>query len=234
MKTYKNMKKSIITIICGLFCLSMFAQRDVIPVKWKDIKHAVKKDADNVKKQVERLSAVEFDTLMTFEERILAFYGQSVLLTDRGNTEVRRSEQSFNKKDYKNALAQAEAALAINPLNIRALRLVAYSIPKLLDAKEECKYTIADGQVFYNRMMRCLNTIAATGLGTEKAPFYVTSIDDEYEFMRFYLDIWEYKSQRLIGDCDVFNLGETSEYYSQPTLYFNCERVLELELEMFK
>ena len=78
--------------------------------------------------------------------------------------------------------------------------------------------------------MRIMNTIAVTGDGSEKHPFYVTKVSDEYNFMRYYLDIWGYKMQMITNEgCDMFQLKEKSKYYSQMELFFECTRVFELE-----
>ena len=52
--------------------------------------------------------------------------------------------------------------------------------------------------------------------------------------MRHYLDIWEIKSQFLAGCCDGFELGEMSEYYTRPDIYFEITRVLQLERGMLQ
>lgn len=232
------MKNIILSLVLSFFCLSVFAQREVTPVDWKKIKTLVETDADYVKTQVAKLSAQQLDTTQTYDERIQAYYGQSFLSNEKEKSLVDKAVKSFNDKNYQEALAQSESALDINPLNITALRLVAYSISLMLKEGFECKYTLDDGQLFYYRMMRCLNTIAKTGLGTKDSPFYVTSINDEYEFLRYYLEIWEYKSQALVGTsvgaCDKFELAESSEYYSDEEIYFECSRVLELETLRFK
>ena len=67
-----------------------------------------------------------------------------------------------------------------------------------------------------------------TGLGNEEYPFCVTTVSDEYEFMRNYLELYEYEEQALIGSCDVFTLKETSEYYSDKKIYFDATRPLEI------
>ena len=89
-------------------------------------------------------------------------------------------------------------------------------------------YSEDEAYLYFDRAMRIYNTIAMTGLGDEEYPFCVTSVADEYEFMRNYLELYEYESQALVGVCDVFTLKETSEYYSDKKIYFDATRPLEM------
>lgn len=82
--------------------------------------------------------------------------------------------------------------------------------------------------------MRIFNTIAMTGDGSAKHPFYVTKVSDEYCFMRFFLDLWEYKMQAATSNCDVITLNKTSKYYDKSQIYFEITRVYELERMMFQ
>lgn len=96
-----------------------------------------------------------------------------------------------------------------------------------MNKKGDTSHTIAEGQIFYNIVMRIFNTIAYTGYGTKENPFYITKVSDEYAFMRYYLDLWEYGTQSLEGTCDVFELSETSKYYQEPKIYFDATLPLE-------
>ena len=81
--------------------------------------------------------------------------------------------------------------------------------------------------------MRIFNTIAATGYGSEEHPFCITSVADEYVFMRNYLEIYRIKQQTLVGVCDVFILEETSQYYSEQKIYFDATLPLERLKDLF-
>ena len=91
-----------------------------------------------------------------------------------------------------------------------------------------------EARAHYQRMHRILNTIAKTGEGTEEKPFYVTAVSDEYLFMRHYLEIQNRGKQYMTEKFDVFELEETSKYYSRPKLYFEITRVLEIEKSLFE
>ena len=75
--------------------------------------------------------------------------------------------------------------------------------------------------------MRLFNTIAMTGLGNKEHPFCITTVADEYDFMNNYLELYEFEEQALIGNCDVFTLKETSQYFSDKKLFFDATLPLE-------
>lgn len=226
------MRKIIILISLLLSCVAAFAQRDIIAMDWSAIKEIVKEDPDEVKDLVVRLSAPQLDTTLTYEDRIIAFYGQSLLSNDREAALVVEVSKLFSKADYKNALVKAREALAINPLNIRALERAGMCIAELIESGDT-SYSKDEAKQFFSRAMRLYNTIAMTGLGNEEYPFCVTSVDDEYEFMRNYLELYEYEEQALVGICDVFTLKETSKYYSEKKIYFDATRPLEMLSKSF-
>lgn len=226
------MKKIIILISLLLSCVAAFAQRDIIAMDWSVIKEIVREDPDEVKDLVVRLSAPQLDTTLTYEDRIIAFYGQSLLSDGREAALVVEVSNLFSKADYKNALVKAREALAINPLNIRALERAGMCIAELIESGDT-SYSKDEAKQFFRRAMRLYNTIAMTGLGNEEYPFCVTSVDDEYEFMRNYLELYEYEEQALVGICDVFTLKETSEYYSEKKIYFDATRPLEMLSKSF-
>ena len=58
-------------------------EREIIPVNWEQIRKEVDKNPQKVKDLVARLSAVNLDTTLTYQDRILAFYGQSFLTKDK-------------------------------------------------------------------------------------------------------------------------------------------------------
>lgn len=194
---------------------------------WNVVKGIVKDNPNKVKELVERLSAPTLDTTLTYQDRIIAFYGQSLLSNGKEKTLVDDASKLYSKEDYVNALAKAKDALAINPLNIRALDRAGSSIIGLI-AAGDATYTKKDAKQYFNRAMRLFNTIAMTGDGSKDYPFCVTSVSDEYDFMNNYLELYEFESQSLVGNCDVFILSETSKYYSNKELYFDATRPLEM------
>ena len=65
-------------------------------------------------------------------------------------------------------------------------------------------------------------------------------VSDEYNFLHYYLEIWKVTGQALIMSgknkvaCDVLHLGEKSNYWDKPDIYFDVTRVLLLEEGTFK
>ena len=221
------MKRLLLSAAVLLSCLTAFGQREIITMDWDVVKGIVKDNPNKVKELVERLSAPTLDTTLTYQDRIIAFYGQSLLSNGKEKTLVDDASKLYSKEDYVNALAKAQDALAINPLNIRALDRAGSSIIGLI-AAGDATYTKNDARQYFNRAMRLFNTIAMTGDGSKDYPFCVTSVSDEYDFMNNYLELYEFESQFLVGNCDVFILSETSKYYSNKELYFDATRPLEI------
>lgn len=221
------MKKLILSLAVMFSCLAAFGQREIISMDWDVVKEIVKEDPDDVRELVSRLSAPTLDTTLTYNDRIIAFYGQSLLSNGKEAALVDDMSKLYSQKDYVNALGKAREALAINPLNLRALDRAGMCIALLIESGDT-SYSKDEAKQYFNRAMRIYNTIAMTGLGDEEYPFCVTSVEDEYEFMRNYLELYEYESQALVGFCDVFTLKETSEYYSDKKIYFDATRPLEM------
>ena len=221
------MKKFILSLAVMFSCLAAFGQREIISMDWDVVKDIVREDPDDVRELVSRLSAPTLDTTLTYNDRIIAFYGQSLLSDGREAALVDDMSELFSKDDYANALIKAKEALAVNPLNLRALDRAGMCIALLIESGDT-SYSKDEAKLYFNRAMRIYNTIAMTGLGDKEYPFCVTSVADEYEFMRNYLELYEYESQSLIGICDVFTLKETSEYYSDKKIYFDATRPLEM------
>lgn len=220
------MKRLLLSAAVLFSCLAAFGQREIISMDWDVVKDIVREDPDGVRELVSRLSAPTLDTTLTYNDRIIAFYGQSLLSEGREAALVDDMSKLFSKEDYANALIKAREALAVNPLNLRALDRAGMCIALLIESGDTSSKD--EAKLYFNRAMRIYNTIAMTGLGDEEYPFCVTSVADEYEFMRNYLELYEYESQALVGVCDVFTLKETSEYYSDEKIYFDATRPLEM------
>ena len=229
------MKHLIICLCMLLLATNIVAQeRELLPVDWQLIRKEVKDNPQHIKDLVARLSASKLDTTLTYQERILAFYGQSFLTNDEEETLI---SEMFNQKkqgDTEKCLTTAKKVLSINPLHLQALDMVAQTLYAMAkDSTSHAGTKVEDAKPYLNRAMRIFNTIAKTGDGSEEHPFYVTKVSDEYCFMRYYLDLWDYKTQEATSCCDVFTLNGTSNYYSQPKIYFEITRVYELERMLF-
>ena len=210
-------------------------KREIIPVDWKEIKKVAKQDPQRIKDLVSRLSANKLDTTMTWQDRILAYFGQSYLAPISDVKEGLDLDKLMNEKKYEECLSASKEVLKKNPVSLKALHHAAFSIGYMVkDSTRHYDVTIEEGQVYYNRMNRIFNTIATTGDGSQEHPFYVTAVSDEYLFMRYYLDLWEISKQYATTNCDIIELKETSKYYSQKLIYFEITRVLELERSLFE
>ena len=232
--------KNVIVLLVFFLSLpfSLFAQEEneIIPVDWKEVKKVAEKDPQRIKDLVTRMASSEIDTTMTWKERVLAYYGQSFLTPFIDYTEGRKLDDLLREGKYEDCLAGAKQLLQQNPVSLKALSNAALAISVMLkDSIQHDGVTFDEGQEYYSRMFLILSTIDHTGDGTEKKPFCVTMVSDEYMFMRYYLDIWEVESQFLTNSmCDGFNLKETNENYSRKQIFFDVSRVLELEKEMFR
>lgn len=205
-------------------------ERMIIPVDWKEVKDVADKDPERIRNLVARMSASELDTTMTWNERILAYYGQSFLTPFTDSDDGRNLDVLMNDGKYEECLEGARELLKKNPVSLKALFNAAFAIAYILkDTTAQNCVSRQEGQVYYYRMQRIFNTIAITGDGTEEQPFYVTAVSDEYLFMHYYLDIWEFERQFMTSHCDGFDLKESSQYYSRPQLFFEITRVLEIE-----
>lgn len=231
------MKQLFLLMTFLLMPLTLLAQeeREMIPVDWKEVKKVAEQDPQRIKNLVERMSAEKLDTTMTWQERILAFYGQSYIAPISDISEGMDLDKLMNEKKYEECLSSSKEVLKKNPLCIKALQLASYSIVYMLrDSTHHYDVSKEEGQIYYNRMFRIFNTMAMTGNGTKERPFYVTSVSDEYMFMRYYLDLWNISKQTLSDNCDVIELKDTSKYYSNKEIYFEITRVLESYEHLFK
>ena len=69
----------IITLLALLSGTIAYAQRVILPVDWKELKKVVSDEPELVKSLVERLTATKLDSTLTYNDRIIAFYGQALL-----------------------------------------------------------------------------------------------------------------------------------------------------------
>ena len=230
--------KQLLTLLLTLIFLPMTIhaqkEREIIPVNWKEIKEVAAKEPQKIKELVSRLSADETDTTMTKNERILAYFGQSYLTPDTEMGKGRELDDLMNQGKFEECLAGAKELLKKNPVSLKALSNATFSIVSILrgtDNPDENRRK--EGQVYFKRMEAIFNTIATTGDGSEKHPFSVNAVSDEYLFMRYHLNLWQIGKQVLDGKCDVFDLNQKSEYYTSPKIYFDITRVLEIESDLF-
>ena len=218
-----------LSIIAALLFLPVTtqAQRECIPVDWQKVK-------ERINDLVARMSTNEIDTTMTWDERILAYYGQSFLTPFSGLSEGKDLNDLMKEGKYEECLAGAKEQLKKNPVNLDALFKAGSAISMMVeDSTKQYNVTPDDAHDYFMRMFMIIDTIDHTGDGTEERPFSVTAVSDEYMFMRLYLDIWKIESQFLTNkQCDGFNLKETNEKYSRKQIFFDVSRVMEIERQL--
>lgn len=207
--------------------------RELFPIDWKQIESTVTEYTDSVKSLIVRLSGPTLDKTLTWEERRLAIYGQSIFSENKESDMANKAVEMYRAEKYKESIEYAKQALEINPLNVAALYAYKNCIAALVKSGDT-SYSMDDGQILHNREQRIYNTIATTGDGSKENPFYVTCVAEEYYFMRYYLDLWEWSGQSLVGMCDVFDLTEESKYYSSKTIYFDTSRSLMITHKQFE
>ena len=147
------MKKFILSLAVMFSCLAAFGQREIISMDWDVVKDIVREDPDDVRELVSRLSAPTLDTTLTYNDRIIAFYGQSLLSDGREAALVNDMSELFSKDDYANALIKAKEALAVNPLNLRALERAGMCIALLIESGDT-SYSEDEAYLYFDRAMR--------------------------------------------------------------------------------
>ena len=231
------MKQILVVLISFFLAISTNAQEEseIIPVNWKEVKEVAEKDPQRIKELVSRMASSEIDTTMTWNERILAYYGQSYLTPFAEFTKGRNLDELFEEGKYEECLSGAKELLKENPLSLEALSNAGLAISMMLeDSTHHYDVTEKEAKEYFTRMFIIFATIARTGDGTSERPFSVTMVSDEYMFMHYHLDIWEFESQYLTSNkCDGFDLKEPSEEYPRKKIFFDVSRVMEIEREMF-
>lgn len=232
------MMKQLLTVFALILFLPSYThaqkESDFTPVDWKEIKKVAENAPQQINDLVARMASSEIDTTMTLNERTLAYYGQSYLTPTTEMSEGMTLDKLLKEGKYEECLSGAKELLQKNPVSLKALSNALYAMMYMLqDSTNHQGVSRDEARTYYYRMHRILNTIAATGDGTEERPFYVTAVSDEYLFIRHHLEIGKTKGQYLTGHFDVIELEETSEYYTRPKIYFDITRALEIEKEMF-
>ena len=125
----------------------------------------------------------------------------------------------FNDKNYKEALKQAEKSLEKNYVDANA-HYVAYNAAKeLKDGKKAAFYKAV--------LLGLLSSIQSGNNGlSEKTPFYVITIDEEYTMMKFLGYQFTSQSLQHLNDhtFDVMTATNTKTN-EKATLYFNIDVV---------
>ena len=226
-KKKHNMKKLSILIFIVLYSLSAMGQqgKSFVHVDFKTIKEEVNSHPEDIATLIE--SVAKLDTTLSVEKIAMAYFCSSYSQNYLKASNMERALYDLrNKKDYEKLLLKSNEVLRMNPLNCTALNTAMYACIALKKTDNEKDY-------YTKRLSNILYAISRTGDGSKEYPFYVTSVPDEYLLMQYWFNLWEYKQQSLIKNCDKIDLKKTSELYSNKEIYFEITRVLEIENAMF-
>ena len=131
-----------------------------------------------------------------------------------------QAEKAYEAGKYKDAYRLAKNALSMNSLSLTALRIAEWSIQRQLEAGSP-NFFESDAEAFHKRANSIYSTIETTGNGTQKMPFFITKVVDEYNFMRYYLELQEFSGQKQVGTCEVIDLPQISQYYTKKQIWFD-------------
>lgn len=199
--------------------------KSFIHVDFKTVKEEANNHPEDIATLIE--SVARLDTTLSVEKIAMAYFCSSYSSNYLKASNMERALYDLrNKKDYENLLLKSNEVLRINPLNCTALSTAMCACIALKKTDNEKDY-------YTKRLSNILYAISRTGDGSKEYPFYVTSVADEYLLMQYWFNLWEYKQQSLIKNCDKIDLKKTSELYSNKEIYFEITRVLEIESAMF-
>ena len=222
------MKKTSLILFFSILFFAAFAQSEIKPINWSAVERLAANQPDSIRGLVERLVAV--DRTLTADEKRLAVYGQAVLTKNREEGMAVKAEEAYNAGKYKESYRLANYALEMNSLSLTALRIAEWSIRRQLEAGSP-NFFESDADNFLKRANSIYSTIETTGNGTQKMPFFVTKASDEYNFMRYYLELNEFAGQSEVGNCDVIDLTQISQYYTKKKIWFDNSHAKKLAKE---
>lgn len=185
-----------------------------------------------------KVLASEPNAALTQKEAALGFYGQSYLADNSKLFLLKSKANSFIRQEQADsALSALQKALAINPLDLGALETTSMLIFNIARKQMTSSktYTMDDFENCLGRLADMVFLVAATGDGSAHHPFVVTSVSDEYVFMRHALKITTSGQTTKTGmtpPCDELVVSKKSNMYRDDKIYFDISRVLQIENEM--
>lgn len=136
------------------------------------------------------------DSTLTSRDYAAVYFGAAFQSGYTGgygeNSELSRLAE---ENDYEALYKVCEEKLSNNPANIRATR---YMIMSAIGLKGE---NSAEVDLYLFRFWKLLDAVVSSGKGTEESPWMVIAVDDEYEMMKYYLEVQEKKENALV-DCN--------------------------------
>ena len=207
------------------------AEYETYSITWSEIKALVDNHPDSLKTLMNRVA--QGDTTMRTEEILVAYMGNSYFGVSPFG-ESREARDALNEDNIDLAMELIEQAINRNPLSLsnNHYYIVCYFAKNQQINEDAVDADIVLAAVRFNML---LSAIYYSGDGSQRFPFKVTCVDDEYTFMRAGLDLPHPTNQSLTNDGhDMFKLpSHTSTLYSGQEIHFDATRILQLEQEMF-
>lgn len=207
------------------------AEYETYSITWSEIKALVDNHPDSIKTLMNRVA--QGDTTMRTEEILVAYMGNSYFGVSPFG-ESREARDALNEDNIDLAMELIEQAINRNPLSLSNNH---YYIVCYFAKNQQINDDAVDADIILAavRFNMLLSAIYYSGDGSQRFPFKVTCVDDEYTFMRAGLDLPHPTNQSLTNDGhDMFKLpSHTSTLYSGQEIHFDATRILQLEQEMF-
>ena len=207
------------------------AEYETYSITWSEIKALVDNHPDSIKTLMNRVA--QGDTTMRTEEILVAYMGNSYFGVSPFG-ESREARDALNEDNIDLAMELIEQAINRNPLSLSNNH---YYIVCYFAKNQQINDDAVDADIILAavRFNMLLSAIYYSGDGSQRFPFKVTCVDDEYTFMRAGLNLPHPTNQSLTNDGhDMFKLpSHTSTLYSGQEIHFDATRILQLEQEMF-
>ena len=222
-----------VALIIGSFAAhaTYEAEYETYSITWSEIKALVDNHPDSLKTLMNRVA--QGDTTMRTEEILVAYMGNSYFGVSPFG-ESREARDALNEDNIDLAMELIEQAINRNLLSLsnNHYYIVCYFAKNQQINDDAVDADIVLAAVRFNML---LSAIYYSGDGSQRFPFKVTCVDDEYTFMRAGLDLPHPTNQSLTNDGhDMFKLpSHTSTLYSGQEIHFDATRILQLEQEMF-
>ena len=207
------------------------AEYETYSITWSEIKALVDNHPDSIKTLMNRVA--QGVTTMRTEEILVAYMGNSYFGVSPFG-ESREARDALNEDNIDLAMELIEQAINRNPLSLSNNH---YYIVCYFAKNQQINDDAVDADIILAavRFNMLLSAIYYSGDGSQRFPFKVTCVDDEYTFMRAGLNLPHPTNQSLTNDGhDMFKLpSHTSTLYSGQEIHFDATRILQLEQEMF-
>ncbi len=211
------------------------AEFETFNITWSKVKTLVENNPDSIKTLINRV--IECDNTLEPEELLIAYMGNSYFVGNSLANESGDVNKALRDGNIDQAMALIEEVIDRNPLsltnNYTYYACAMRKNPQIKDINgndvdEKLKQAV-------NRSKLLFKAIYFSGNGSQQFPFKVTSIDDEYTFMRQGLELPRPTNQSLTEDGhDLFELPDhTSKRFTGREIHFDASRILEIEMEMF-